>query len=352
MTPAPRLRADIRGPAFAQLALMDTAIDIDWCNSRLLEHFRQPADVLEVRQVPSRLATVHQLVVKVGAARHCYYLKRHTASSLATGFAEYAAHMSAIARTLTNRAGLLPYDVIAVDSREGVVRVGETPGQTLYALHHEWIRTRQGRHAAIAAWRGVGRWLAVLHAGERVPVRSETRAAELVEYANERLVRWGQADPRQRPLADRAAHALRLAAARLPHGPVTITLCHGDVSAGNILVDGTAVGLIDLDDVRLDMPAVDLSQALWEIREYCRAATIVAMPRFERMAAAAFREGYGSSFPTGPDFWLPHIGNMAVILLTVAARRTGLGLGRVSEELRYTRALDELRRTIATIEHS
>ncbi len=329
---------------------MDASIDIDWCRARLTEHLRQPTDVLEVNQVPSRLAAVYRLVVNAGATRRRYYLKRHTDTSLATSFPEYVAHMSTVATKLSDRADLLPFDVVAVDSRDGVVLVGETPGRSLFDLHHEWIRTRRGRDAIVAAWRGVGRWLAALHRAEQAPVQSATRAAEVVAYADERLVQWSKADRAHRTLAQRASEALRRALSQLASRPVTVALCHGDLSTANIMVDGAAVGLIDLDDVRLDMPALDLSQAVWEIREYCRVAGALPLRGLEALSVRALQDGYGESFPAGPEFWLPHMGNLAVVLLTVAGRRAGITPGRLTEELRYLRALAELRRTVEAIE--
>jgi aminoglycoside phosphotransferase len=327
-------------------------VDLEWTRLRLKERFGEASDVLDVSLVPSRLATVHRLLVKAGDTKRWCYLKHHTETSLATGFAEYAANLSTVAQAFGDEAGLLPYDVIAIDGSQGVQLVGQTPGRSMGDLHREWLLSRAGRAAGVAAWGRVGRWLAALHWKNRPPVPSTTRADELVAYIDERLERWAALDPAQQDLTSQIASALRTMTRSLQGRPVTVTLCHGDVSTGNIMVDGAAVGLIDLDDARIDMPALDLSQAIWEIGEYWRLGAVVPVPGCEAKAIAAFKAGYGASFPAGPEFLLPHVRNLVVIGLTVASRRSGLGPGRVVEELRYRRALAELRRALSAIRTS
>src|SRR5207244_2605819 len=176
---------------------------------------------------------------------------------------------------------------------------------------------------------------------------STSRARELADYAIERFESWASDDARRRDVARAAMDSARALVAQLGGRPVTTTLCHGDVSAGNILVGPEGVGLIDFDDLRFDMPAMDLSQALLEIEEFSRAGSAVRLAGLERESTAAFREGYGRSFPEGPHFWLPHLRNLSVFVLTLARRRGGLGPGQVTTEFRYRWTIAELQRTIA-----
>jgi hypothetical protein len=73
------------------------------------------------------------------------------------------------------------------------------------------------------------------------------------------------------------------------------------------------------------------------------------MPRFEARAVAAFRAGYGRAFPEGPDFWLPHVRNLAVVLLTIARRRRAQTFKRALTQRRYLSTIAELNRTVSDI---
>jgi len=97
------------------------------------------------------------------------------------------------------------------------------------------------------------------------------------------------------------------------------------------------------------MPGMDLSQGLLEIQEYSRIGSVVAAPGFAARATAAFRKGYGRGFPEGSEFWIPHLRNLSVMVLTLAGWRTGWGPRRVALELWYRRLIGELRRAVAVI---
>lgn len=328
------------------------AADIEWCAARLHEHFGGKAVVTDTIDVPSRLARVHRLTIAIGAATHHFYLKRYGPEGLglATSLREHAENVSFISSAFLDRIGVLPYQVIATDAPQGLVLTAAMPGRPLGPSHRIWVGGKRARAQALDAWEGVGRWLAVLHWNSQPPVASERRAGELVSYIAERLSGWSLEDSRYRGLAQDATNAARELLSRMAGRPVTTTLCHGDVSLGNIMIDDRRVGLIDLDDLRWDMPGMDLSQGMLEIQEYSRIGSVVAVPGFAARAAAAFRTGYGHRFPEGPEFWLPHLRNLSVMVRTLAGWRTGRGPRRVALELWYRRRIGELRRTVALIQ--
>ncbi len=246
--------------------------------------------------------------------------------------------------------GLLPYRIVAADAARGVLLSAEVPGHPLAALHRSSIVWKSARQAARAGWRGAGRWLQRLHARALPPTVSASRAAEIAEDIRTRLALWKAGDPSQATLAEAARRATTEAVRLLGGRPVTVVLCHGDVTAGNIMVYGSSVGLVDLDDLRLDMPGVDWSQALLAMDEFGHVGW--AGPRAGVAAwSAAFAEGYGGPAPAGPEFWLPHLRNLAVYLLTLSRQRHGVGLSRLAVELRYRRLLAELRLTVSAVRH-
>jgi Ser/Thr protein kinase RdoA (MazF antagonist) len=328
------------------------ATDIEWCAARLHEHFGGKAVVTDTIDVPSRLARVHRLTVTIGAATHHYYLKRYGPEGLglATSPSEHAENVSFISTAFLGKVGVLPYQVIATDAQRGLVLTASMPGRPLGNSHRIWVSGKHERAKALDAWEGVGRWLAVLHWNSQPPRASDSKARELVDYIAERLSSWRLEDLRYSGLAQDATNSARELLSRMAGRPVTTTLCHGDVSLGNIMIDDRWVGLIDLDDLRWDMPGMDLSQGLLEIQEYSRIGSVVAAPGFAARATAAFKKGYGRSFPEGPEFWIPHLRNLSVMVLTLAGWRTGRGPRRVVLELWYRRMIGELRRTVAVIQ--
>ena len=137
-----------------------------------------------------------------------------------------------------------------------------------------------------------------------------------------RFRQWMERDPDRASLAGRAIDAAASLPAMFP-GPVAVALCHGDITAANVRVDGAAAGLIDFDDVRVDMPGLDLSQAELEIEELSRGWLTLRPGAAAQRARAALRAGYGAGYVEGPAFWLPHLRNLAVFLTTIAGHRQG-----------------------------
>jgi Ser/Thr protein kinase RdoA (MazF antagonist) len=219
-------------------------------------------------------------------------------------------------------------------------------------LHRAMALDAGRRKPAIDSWRGVGRWLATLHwkAGPARP--STTRPGELAAYTTERLQKWAVADPSCAPLAAEAAEAANVAVSQSAGRGVETTLCHGDVTAGNIMVSASSVGLIDFDDLRFDLPALDLSQGLLEIEEFSHFASVLRLRRFADKASRAFEEGYGRPFPEGPEYWIPHLRNLSIFLLTLATRSTASRMSAVLNAPRYRRTRAELARTVSAIKQS
>jgi Ser/Thr protein kinase RdoA (MazF antagonist) len=136
---------------------------------------------------------------------------------------------------------------------------------------------------------------------------------------------------------------------RLQGQAVTLTPCHADVSPFNIIVSDEAVGLVDLDDCRFDMPALDLSQSLLQIDAFSRCYSLIALPRFKQRAVGRLLQGYGRELPEGEQFWVPHLWNLAVFVLTLARRRRGLSPSRITDELHYARLRAELAQSVDRI---
>ncbi|HZL95564.1 MAG TPA: phosphotransferase [Vicinamibacterales bacterium] len=242
--------------------------------------------------------------------------------------------------------------VLAYDAAQRLLLTAQVEGEVIIALHRRLAR-RFGFDAReiMDAWRGVGAWLSTLHRSTLTPVVSAARADELREYTEDRFLRWAQVDPRQQRLAHAAIDVLKAITARCGCVRLTLVPCHGDVSAYNILVSET-VGLIDFDDARFDLPALDLSQAVLELRNVSRLFWTVPLKGVIQSAEAALLAGCGGNPPDGAEFWLPHFRNLSVYLLTLARRRSGATLSRVTDELRYQGILSELRRAIRAVRQS
>jgi hypothetical protein len=82
-----------------------------------------------------------------------------------------------------------------------------------------------------------------------------------------------------------------------------------------------------------------------EIREYGQVGSLVTLPWIARASERRFRKGYGSGWPTGPAWWLPHLRNLSVYLVTLAPSRFQAG-----SFSRYYRTRRELVRTLDGIE--
>ena len=158
-------------------------------------------------------------------------------------------------------------------------------------------------------------------------------------------------DPSQSRAAEEGLAAMRILVDRLG-GEADIALCHGDISSANIRVYGQSIGLIDFDDLRMDMPALDLSQAELEIEELSRGWTVIRPAALAAKARDALRTGYGAGYPQGPAFWLPHLRNLAVFLTTLAGHRQAGVRARLVPARRYQRTIAELKRTVELIQSS
>ena len=169
-----------------------------------------------------------------------------------------------------------------------------------------------------------------------------TRAAEIEQYTRLRLTAWAEADRRRTALIQAADDALAIVSRRCAERPMTLTPCHGDVSGCNILISRT-VGLIDFDDFRFDLPSLDLSEAVLEIRNLARAYWLIPLPHLARRAEEALFDGYGERRPSADAFRLQQFRNLAVYGLTLARRRTELSASRLTDEIQYAQVICELR---------
>ena len=299
-------------------------------------------------RVPSRTSEVYRIAVGDGSnGPRSLYLKHFVTEPsdvLATRFVELARIAAALAR----HPALTPYVIVAADAGRRLLLTQEMPGQTLLALHRG-VKPLFGNGVdrIAEAWRGVGTWLAALH-HSAAATASTTRVSEIATFAADQLRVWAAADGAQAALADTALDAVARVAARCAGSNLQLTPCHGDVSGSNIFVSST-VGLIDFDDVRTDCPALDVSQAVLELQNLCHAWSTVPLTQVMDQAGAAFADGYGADRPDGPSFWLLHLRNLSVFLLTLARRRHGVSVSRVTNELHYGRTVSELKRTVNVV---
>lgn len=297
------------------------------------------ADIVRAESIVSRTGRLYRLHVDSRDGARRYFLKTADANdSAATPTLHY---LPAIARAFrgTSPAGFA--DVVAADESRGWLLMGEVAGISLGVYRRQTLAAFDF-HRATRVWRTIGLWLRALHGS--MAARVDTlHAEELVSYIGQRFRLWPEQDPAQADLARRAIAAAKLAGAAL--GTTALVPCHGDVTAGNIIVAGERVTLIDFGDLRFDLPALDLSQAVMETREYGRIDSIVPLPFIGRTSERELRDGYGTAWPAGAAWWLPHLRNLAVYLVTLAPNRR-----RASEHFRYGRTRQELLRTIRDIE--
>ncbi len=321
-----------------------------WARQSLGEHFGETVVIDEVRRIASRLADLRRLTVTVETGTRNFYLKRYAPGTFGS-WPDRLSHLAAVAAAVDDTPALLPYRIIAADAARELLLTAEVPGRPLATLHRPAIISKAARQAASEAWRGAGRWLSRVHGHAAPAVASTSKAADVVEDINALLAMWQDEDPARAPLARSARAGVADAFHQLAGRSVTMVLCHGDVTVGNIMVDGPAVGFVDFDDLRLDMPAVDLSQARLAIDEFGHVGLGGRRRSQARTAAwaAAFAAGYGRPMPLGPEFWLPHMRNLVVFLRVVLRQRVGLRPARLATELHYRRLLSELRTTLTDV---
>jgi len=299
--------------------------------------------------LPSRTAELHRITAVIRGAEHRFYAKRYPPNDTdGEALAKRAADLRHIANTIERASGLQPFRVVDYEPERRMLLTAETPGQPLGRIQRALCWNPRARQVAIEAWRGVGAWLGSLHWHSLDPVISTTRSSELVSYTVKRLRFWCEEDRRRLDLAKRAEEAVHLAGAALEGHPVTLVPCHGDVTTFNILI-GHGVGLIDLDDFRFDMPALDISQALLELDQFSTCASAIRLTGVRTRSWQLFREAYAHAFPSGAEFWLPHLRNLAVLVLTLARRRRGGLVSKISTGLHYARILAELETSTAAV---
>ncbi|HEX5473152.1 MAG TPA: phosphotransferase [Vicinamibacterales bacterium] len=320
---------------------------LEWCRRAVTAWAGVPVDITRVQPVPSRAARLVRLTGEShGRVRH-FYLKMFTALD-PSAFAAWCEALERIGRAFAGAEGLLAFDIVAYDAARHLILTAESEGRPIRRLQRRLPWSRDARRASLDAWRGVGRWLDTLHWRTIPAVQSADRAAALAGYVRERLRLWSTVDARHADLSRDAEHALGLLAGTLGDRPVTLTRCHGDISSGNVII-GRGVGLIDFDDSRTAMPGLDVSQVLLALEQFCRLASLGPMPRFHARAVGAFLEGYGGREPEGPEFWLPHLRNLSVAVVTVGRRQDNPLLSRASSALHYRRLIEALRRAVRIV---
>jgi hypothetical protein len=329
-----------------------TTTERAWCAERISEYRGRHLTVADIEHVSSRLAGIWRINMR--ECLEAFYVKRYPPGE--PRYAPLEVHFAMLQRihaAVEPVPGLAPYKVIACLPSSRLIVSEEVPGAPLAMFHKSVFGRSAARIAAERAWAGIGKWLSVLHKqgrdrlSESASERSTSihHALSLGEYVDYRLERWAEADPRFAVLARDAAAATDKAARALACNPMALVPCHGDVSTFNILV-GTRIGLIDFDDLRLDLPEVDLSLVSLEIAQFARIGSTVTFPGLQSRFMRAFRAGYGRSWDRETAFQLAHLRNLAVILLTLARRRGPLSLSQLSTRAHYRWAIEELRSTL------
>jgi len=326
-------------------ALLSSDAALAWAAQQLSRRVHPSASIAQVQALPARVATLRRLQVESAGRTSVFYLKQHAAAAReGAPWTEHCGHLASLAQALRAIPGLLPYPLVACDAGLRATLTAEVQGDTAQQLYRRSLASPWSQVRMVEAWGGVGRWLATLHTLHQEPL-TPARVEALRQYVQVRLNAWQAEDPGQADLATAALRLVTRLAATLARDGGLATLCHGDVSVGNILMRDGAVGLIDMDDLRVDLPGMDVSQALQELDEFTRFSSTVAMPGYRARAEAAFRDGYGGALPGGAAFWLPHLRNLAVAAVTLAPRRhtrPGWWTNR-----RYRRVLREIRRTVS-----
>ncbi len=317
---------------------------MSWALTQLRTSLGPSAVITEVNLVPARVATLARLRVQSDAGTAAFYLKQDPdVPREGAPWPDHCVHLHAVSQAFHQVPGLLPFPLLSADAGLRATLSADVQGDTAWTYYRRSLRSGEARRQMVAMWGGVGRWLSRLHDVQHEPITS-ARAEALGAYVVQRLEGWKAEDPGQTALADAALAAVGRLTRQLTRDGGTATLCHGDVSVGNILTRDGAVVLIDMDDLRVDLPGMDVSQALTEIDEFTRFSSTFRIPGFHAAAVKAFRAGYASPWPTGPAFWLPHLRNLAVAAITLAPHRQTQP--RIWTNRRYRRVIREIRRTV------
>jgi hypothetical protein len=305
--------------------------------------------LVDAFQTPSRLAVVHRLTTSIDGIPRVFYLKEYSAGGIEDEheFWPNLKRLKSASAAFAGDLNLAPLEIVAIEETRRLLLTAAVEGSTIAALHKGWIAPAVRMRAIISGWRGAGRWLRTLITA--IPsYESIDRAPFLLEFTRQRLESWVQSDPAAAHLAAQVTLALDQLERYFSSRPVQLVACHGDVSAHNVVV-GTRVGLIDIDDFRFEMAGLDVSQAHIEIAEFSRIARVVRFGSLRRAAEHAFAVGYGKPGPVGPDFWLPHIRNLVVRVVTLARKERRLSPATINARLSYRWAIRELRRTATEV---
>jgi hypothetical protein len=323
--------------------------NLDWALRRVKEWTHATPALIDAFQTPSRLAVVHRLTTSIEGIPRVFYLKEYSAGSIEDEqeFWPNLKRLKSASPAFTGDLNLAPLEIVAIDETRRLLLTAAVEGATIAALHRGWIAPAVRMTEIISGWRGAGRWLRTLISA--IPsYESIDRAPFLLAFTRQRLESWVRSDPAAERLSAQVTLALDRLERYFSSRPVQLVACHGDVSAHNVVV-GTRVGLIDIDDFRFEMAGLDVSQAHIEIAEFSRIVRVVRFSRLRRAAEYAFAAGYGEPGPVGPEFWLPHIRNLVVRVVTLAGKKRGLSPATLNATLSYRWAIRELRRTATEV---
>jgi hypothetical protein len=326
-----------------------TISNLEWALRRVEEWAHVTPALVDALQTPSRLAVVHRLTTSIDGMPRVFYLKEYSAGSIEDEqeFWPNLKRLQSSSAAFSGNLHLAPLEIVAIDETRRLLLTAAVEGSTIAALCHGWVAPAVRVTNIIRGWRGAARWLRTLITATP-SYESVDRAPFLIGFTRQRLEWWVQSDPAAARLAAEVSVALDALERYFSSRAVQLVACHGDVSAHNVVV-GTRVGLIDIDDFRFEMAGLDVSQAHIEIAEFSRIARVLRFPPLRLAAERAFRGGYGEPSPAGPEFWLPHIRNLVVRVVTLARKERGLSPSTLNAMLSYRWAIRELRRAAAQV---
>lgn len=231
--------------------------------------------------------------------------------------------------------------ILAVSEFHGAYLTERIVGRRLDLLHGlQLVQGKAAQEQLNRTWERIGAWLGVLHS-ETSHQGKQYHLAALRGYVVERLRLWRQLDMRADSLATLAERAVTIVSDGWPR-PFHVTLCHGDVTAGNIIVTQTHVGLIDFDDITISSPASDLVQAWLEIRQLSSALKLVPNPHRRSMLWDAFIAGYGGRLPPSAELWLLMVKTLSERVLAYRQTHPTGTAGNPLSRLRYRRLCTDL----------
>jgi hypothetical protein len=275
---------------------------------------------LDLREVPSRTASVVRVSASVGGTRRTTFVKRCAPRGRFASPADYFDVLRRVMTAVAADESLAPLDLVGIDVDRGLLMTAPMPGVTLAS-----IISRRGilagfaqRHAPLSATFGLlARYLTALHGVGHRPGAGQ--AGALGAYTATRFTAWADADARHATLARRALARVEDLVAHLDGREPPIVLCHGDVTPQNVLL-GDRLGLIEWYDLRWYFAAGDLSLVVLGIGHLSWLQRLHAGRERPDTIASSFRAAY-RPWPAGAVWQLPHLRNLAVYLVTLAVRR-------------------------------